>query len=163
MGKKKEINWIDIQFVEDTDSLAQWWSYKGKKLDIPRQYRIRLDWKNKRYTFDDVEEYPTINDLIAKGEEIKCCFPYKECDSKLYNGKRFNPQSVVNFFKKKGYNVTLDAVNHNFNAWCWDMKSGYRDEENGYHLFSPCGCNPLQFRLTTLHHTAEDWQKTYEC
>lgn len=159
----KQIEWKPIIFYDKDNNAPHWWSYKRKKLYIPRYYGIRIDWKNKRYTFDDVKEYPTINDLIAKGKKIKCCYPYKECNSTLYKGCRFNPQSVVNFFKRKGYNVTIDAIEHNYNAWLNDYKSGYRDEVNGYHLFTPCGCNPLQFRLTTLHKSADEWQETYVC
>ena len=36
-----------------------------------------------------------------------------------------------------------------------------RDDGNGYHLFSPCGCNPLSVRLSTLHDLCSDWQVTY--
>ena len=42
-----------------------------------------------------------------------------------------------------------------------DLKSGYRDEKNGYHLFTPCGCNPLSLRATSLEKEL-DWQTTYE-
>ena len=41
------------------------------------------------------------------------------------------------------------------------LKSGYRDEKNGYHLFTPCGCNPLSFRVSSLEPEL-DWQITYE-
>ena len=64
-------------------------------------------------------------------------------------------------FKDNGLNVTKEAIMHNYQAWRFDEKSGYRDEENNYHLFSPCGCNPLSFRATTLHEKCADWQHTY--
>lgn len=57
---------------------------------------------------------------------------------------------------------TREAVLHNFRAWSGDLKSGFRDDRNGYHLFTPCGCNPLSFRATSLEPEL-DWQKTYEC
>ena len=68
---------------------------------------------------------------------------------------------IVGFFKGKGYSVTREAVEHNINAWMRDSKSGYRDDGNGFHLFSPCGCNPLSVRLSTLHDLCSDWQVTY--
>lgn len=159
----KKIEWKEINFENKENNAPYWWEYKNQKLFIPRYYGIRIDWDNKRYTFDKVDEYPTINDMIGNGEDIKCVFPYDECDSPIYKSHNLNPQNVVDFFKRKGYNVTIDAVEHNYNAWLNDYKSGYRDEVNGYHLFTPCGCNPLQFRLSTLHPTASDWQETYEC
>ncbi len=70
-------------------------------------------------------------------------------------------EEVQDFFARHGYNVTEDAIRHNFEAWKEDFKSGYRDEKNGYHLFTPCGCNPLAFRLSTLDEDYEDWQETY--
>jgi len=70
---------------------------------------------------------------------------------------------ILKEFRDNGYNVTEEALRHNYDAWEIDSKSGYRDEENGYHLFTPCGCNPLAFRLTTLHPFSEDWQITYTC
>lgn len=70
---------------------------------------------------------------------------------------------IFNFFQEKGVNVSMDAIIHNFYAWMSGFKSGYRDKENGYHLFSPCGCNPLSMRYTTLNKLYEDWQTTYSC
>lgn len=160
----KKIEWKPIIFENKENNAPYWWEYKNQKLFIPISYiDMRIDWDNKRYTFDKVDEYPTIYDMIANGEDIKCVYPYDECDSPIYKSYYFNPQNVVYFFKRKGYNVTIDAIEHNYNAWLNDYKSGYRDEVNGYHLFTPCACNPLQFRLSTLHPTASDWQKTYVC
>lgn len=70
---------------------------------------------------------------------------------------------VIAEFQDNGFNVTREAIEHNYNAWRFDMKSGYRDEENGYHLFTPCGCNPLSFRCSSLEEGCEDWQITYVC
>lgn len=114
--------------------------------------------------------WPTINDLIEDGKAVRK--PYgKEYDIDVrgFNGCRsVNPSNVPNFrkiqkeFKDNGFNVTIEALEHNFSAWLGDLKSGYRDEENGYHLFTPCGCNPLSFRASELHPQFEDWQITYE-
>ena len=70
-------------------------------------------------------------------------------------------KKTIEEFKSHGFNVTREALMHNYHAWRDDYKSGYRDEKNGYHLFTPCGCNPLSFRASEL--SAEtDWQDTYE-
>ena len=72
-------------------------------------------------------------------------------------------KKIIAEFRENGFNITREAILHNYKAWRYDMKSGYRDEENNYHLFSPCGCNPLSFRATTLHKNCADWQHTYTC
>lgn len=66
---------------------------------------------------------------------------------------------VRNEFRNHGYDVTLDAISHNYEAWLNDEKSGYLDEDNGYFLFTPCGCNQLRFFAEPLN--GEDYQKTY--
>lgn len=112
-----------------------------------------------------VENELTLNTIIrgGLGKEVHC---YNELQymvgdkvDEMAFGAEMN--SILWFFKKNGYNVTREAIKHNLAAWLCDMKSGYRDEVNGYHLFSPCGCNPLSFRLTTLHELCDDWQETY--
>lgn len=70
--------------------------------------------------------------------------------------------SIMEEFAQEGFNVTWEALFHNYSAWLDDLKSGYRDEKNGYHLFSPCGCNPLSFRVSELRDDCSDWQTTYE-
>lgn len=72
----------------------------------------------------------------------------------------FDIKEVINEFKDNGFNVTEEAIIHNFDAWKSDFKSGYKDEENGYFLFTPCGCNALRFNATVL--TGDDWQETYK-
>ncbi len=69
-------------------------------------------------------------------------------------------ERICNKFRKNGFNVTPDAIKHNYHAWLGDLKSGYRDEQNGYHLFSPCGCNALRFSATNLL-PCLDWQTNY--
>jgi hypothetical protein len=66
------------------------------------------------------------------------------------------------FFHENGIQISQEALEHNFEAWCQDYKSGYRDEAAGYHVFSPCGCNPLRFTLTPLSEKNSAWQNTYE-
>lgn len=62
-------------------------------------------------------------------------------------------------FRRHGYNVTLDAIAHNYEAWLNDEKSGWLDTVNGYFLFTACGCNPLRFYAEPLN--GEDYQMTY--
>lgn len=161
---KMKINWIDIPFEDKDNNAPQWFEYCDKKLFIPWDWRIAIDWENKKYTFDKVDGFPTLSDMKQNGEDIKLCFPFEECESPLYgfDVDNFNPQDVVDFFAEHGYKVTLKAVKNNFDAWRNDLKSGYRDDKNGYHLSSPCGCNSLRFSLSTLH-PSQDWQTTYVC
>ena len=44
-------------------------------------------------------------------------------------------------FKSHGKNVTREAILHNLYAWADDSKSRFRDEKNGYHLFTPCSAS----------------------
>lgn len=114
--------------------------------------------------YETPNEFSTdLNEQIEKGAKEVCC--YDEFD--LYLGERpymdeKKIQSIIKKFAKKGFNVTKDAILHNYSAWRGDLKSGYRDEKNGYHLFSPCGCNPFSLHATTLHDSCSDWQTTYE-
>ena len=115
-----------------------------------------------------VGEHPkdsvTLNDLTKQGGKTVHC--YNEVD--LNYGVRFKLnktklERIKKYFAKKGFHVTEEAVIHQYNNWCHGFKSGYRDEENGYHLFTPCGGNPFALRLTTLHEKCADWQITYWC
>lgn len=70
-------------------------------------------------------------------------------------------EKVAAAFKRNGFNVTEEAICHNFRAWEADLKSGYLDKENGYFLWTPCGCNPLSFYAEKLNN--KEYQKTYTC
>lgn len=86
--------------------------------------------------------------------DARSCEEYRACTKEwLYK--------TLDEFHSVGFNVTEDAIIHNFEAWLSDFKSGYLDEDNGYFLFTPCGCNPLQFEAMEIKPGAE-WQKTYE-
>ncbi len=113
---------------------------------------------------DNVEGLTTLNKLKEE-EKAKEVFCYDKCD-RNFGWEPLSEDKVMNLvrdFHKNGFNVTARAIYHNMSAWCADMKSGYRDEKNGYHLFTPCGCNQLSFRATSLHKLCEDWQTTYVC
>ena len=111
-------------------------------------------------------ELPTFNDLYANGtmkKEGTCIENEYDYTTKKWSLSKSDIESIMLEFKENGFNITREALEHNYNAWCRDEKSGYRDEVNNYHLFSPCGCNPLSFRATTLHEKCADWQHTYTC
>ena len=109
--------------------------------------------------------FTDLNTLIRekKGKEVHC---YDEFDVDLGWVRTMSVRRIKKIqktFAQHGFNVSEKAILHNYNAWMGDMKSGYRDEENGNHLFTPCGCNPLSFRATTLNQMCDDWQTTYTC
>ena len=113
---------------------------------------------------DAPEGFTTLNNLKAQGNgnEVHC---YDEYDIVLGEQPQLNDKKIKEIiaeFEEAGHKVTKKAIMHNYCAWLDDLKSGYRDEKNGYHLFSPCGHNPFQLCLTTLHPLCEDWQTTYE-
>lgn len=68
-------------------------------------------------------------------------------------------EGIINEFAEHGWDVTPQAIAHNFAAWEDGFKSGFLDEENGYFLFSPSGDNP--FSLEAIPLNGKDWQKTY--
>lgn len=145
----------------------------GSMVDVYAvRYDSKVDIENHKYLSPGDEGYneselPTLNDLYANGTMVKegSCIENEHrvdlgyrptlSDSKI--------KKIIAEFKKNGFNITKDAILHNYDAWRYDMKSGYRDDVNNYHLFSPCGCNPLSFRASTLHKQCEDWQHTYTC
>lgn len=77
--------------------------------------------------------------------------------------EQLGAEKIANEFKENGFNVTIEAIKHNFEAWKNDYKSGFRDEANNYHLFSPCGCNNLRMCATELEKDNVHWQTTYKC
>lgn len=71
-------------------------------------------------------------------------------------------KAIIDEFAKAKFKVSEEGLIHNYKAWCADMKSGYRDEENGVFIFTPCGCNPLDFSVEYLIDDC-DYQTTYTC
>lgn len=68
-------------------------------------------------------------------------------------------ERTVAAFAAEGFAVEPAAVRHNLDAWHGDLKSGFRGEK--FHLFTPCGCNPLSFRASPIRDEHRDWQTTY--
>ena len=107
----------------------------------------------------------TLNKVIGAnlGHDVFC---YDEVSLKLGWIRTMNEKRIIKiqrYFTNNGISITKEAILHNYNAWSLDLKSGYRDESNGYHLFSPCGCNPFILRVTNLVEICRDWQITYSC
>lgn len=145
--------------------------HNGKMIDLfPYRYDGKIDVENNTYLtiYDDEYDHtnlPTINELLQQGiiKEITCI--EREFDINFPSGKisltENDFDNIISKFKANGFNVTEEALKHNYNAWLADYKSGFRDNDNNYHLFTPCGCNPLSFRATSLHPQCIEWQQTY--
>ena len=147
--------------------------------DEDNHFYLRFDYPLdlENGTYEEKEYSPTpdyddsvvnLNNLIKQGKAKEVhCYDICEYNEDVYpNEFIYSPakiRKIHNYFVDHGYNVTSDAIQHNLLAWMGDYKSGYRDDRNGYHLFSPCGCNPLSLRVSTLHPLCEDWQTTYTC
>lgn len=151
-----------LNVIENSDNYEVWFeTIDGTKLDIPYYFLNRIDLENLvLYKNDETDKFPTLNELVADNK-LFCKHCYVEVDLS-YKTFRFtiSVKRIQKFFKRNGFNVTEEAIMHNFHAYLLDMKSGYRDEENGYHLFTPCCHNPLSFRLTSLNKNC-NWQTTY--
>lgn len=52
---------------------------------------------------------------------------------------------IAQLFKENGVEVTVEELNHNFEAWRGDFKSEIVTA-SGWAIFTPCGCNDLCFR-----------------
>lgn len=158
-------NWQPVAVDRDHSGMSRWledaegnvWHIEGYGGRMDR----RVDLANRRTCTIGGEGCPTLQEAIEGGmltkrqsfEEVDLMYDWEGKDY-------FDFDKVLAFFRERGYNVTEDALRHNLYAWNDDMKSGYRDDENGYFLFTPCGCNPLRFTLQTIDDNA-NWQKTY--
>lgn len=164
-----------VQFTENAPA-----ELRGKKLPILKgewpDFAIRFNDKVDLSTLDVISSddptyddcaFPTLNDLVAQVMIVEW-FPYQLVDlnSAEYwrkdNG-RLDVPGIVKYFKDRGLNVSTKAIRHNYKAWRAGYKSGYRDEANGTHVFSPCGGNPFNIHVSSLHPDCTDWQKTYTC
>lgn len=129
----------------------------------------RVDYGGNITEEEIAKGYTTLNRLLAekKAKDVNC-YNSLDFDMDVYMDdpkldKKVNAKKIMQFFRDNGFNVTSEAVKWCFENWKSGFKSGYRDEKNGYHLFNPCGGNPLSIRLTTLNPLCEDWQTTYWC
>ena len=131
-------------------------------IDGSNKFVMRWDTE---FQIEGVEGSFTLNGMRKDGLvecEVHC---YGEYDVELGWIKTMSSarvRKIIKEFKEHGFNVSEDAVRHNFDAWSRDLKSGYRDENGGYFLFTPCGHNPFSLNATTLCDKV-DWQETYTC
>lgn len=159
--------------TEQTASDSHWFVIDGQDCFLPWDWRTKVDMQSMTYIIpygDDRGEWevsplPTLNDLVQQGHKVEEGVPYEKHDVDFPDSfRRLTPQKafeVMLEFNAEGFPVTMGAIMHNYAAWCQGWKSGYRGE--GFHLFTPCGGNPLSFRATTLHPSCDDWQTTYMC
>lgn len=118
--------------------------------------------------YKNVVDLPTINDLIKNGIANEW-LPYKDvslCNidkkTEFFDEGQLRIEAIKEYFKNNGLIVSTGAIMHNYEAWKCDYKSGYRDEVNNCHVFSPCGCNPFALHVSELYADC-DWQTTYIC
>ena len=50
-----------------------------------------------------------------------------------------NIDTLIGIFIKAGWRVSERAIVHNFEGWQHRQRCGYRDDKNGYFLFTPSG------------------------
>ena len=105
-------------------------------------YMTPIDLEHGRYAervaYRKYEEcdYPDINTLINQGKLIECRYSEEyEVNTNKFP-RRCPYKKIIEEFKANGFNVTREAIKHNYEAWSVDCKSGYRDEENNYFLFT---------------------------
>ena len=144
----------------------------GEMIDtLAVRYDAKVNLQNLTYTSITDEDYnecdlPTLNELYKTNQIKQGTCIEKECRVDYPNKthlKDADIKKIIKKFKEQGFDISDVAIKHNFDAWNYGFKSGYRDTENNYHLFTPCGANPLSFRATSLHKQCEDWQTTYVC
>ena len=140
---------------------------RGLKLTDGRIIEIQDKQGNLTMRFNDeflLDNITTTGNYLIENKQAVEVFPYEEYNIRLnriinLSEKKIN--KILDEFKKNNFNVTREAIEHNYEAWLNDRTSGYRDEKNGYFLFSPCCCNPLEFSATTLVDFCSGWQETY--
>lgn len=142
---------------------------KGGEFLLPWDKKFNLKTGTVFESDDELDRYDerrviTLNILAGNGigREVHC---YDEYDINLGWIKTLPKKKIAEIrkeFAENGFNVTEEAIMHNYKCWKGDFKSGYRDDENGYHLFTPCGHNPFSLSATTLV-KGLDWQTTYAC
>lgn len=106
-------------------------------------------------------DFPTLNELVKNGVVSEVDNSYsisRESWKRNHEITQEEIGEICSEFRANGYNVTEEAIRHNFGAWTADLKSGYLGDD--FFLFSPCGCNSMEF---CAEHIYEDssYQHTY--
>ena len=105
--------------------------------------------------------FPTLMELKQRGEVVEK-LSYKEHTVNMVVSNKLSDttiRAIISSFKLHGFNVTKEAILNNFEAYKCGLGCGYRDDTNGYHLFTP---HDKEFYLcaTTLNKLSSDWQTT---
>ena len=131
-----------LKFVNSRLETA--WGFQlpdGRIIDLMNEKGVFSLHYNRAFDLKTGEVFPegehpegsvTLNDLTKEGGKTVHC--YDEVD--LNYGVRFRLtqdklEKIKKFFAKKGFNVTKEAIIHQYNNWNYGFKSGYRDEKNG--------------------------------
>lgn len=147
-----KINLETLEVCEDRYS-EEYQKFDGIEINELLRTGVMADW----YPYKQAE----IDDILPP---IWSLDPEDDPNIPAYNIESVNPKGLIDKLvqdcKELGFTVTKEAVHHQLENWANDCKSGYRDEANGYHLFTPCGHNPFSLRISELHSLC-DWQETY--
>lgn len=159
----KTINFIEKNstnyYFETTDGrcFAPTWAWDAKYDLEGGAYYTPADAE-----WDEVD-FPTLTELVYTLRQVReVAQEYRVSRPDWTHSHELTSDDIdgiADEFAKHGLRVTDEAIIHNFNAWRADYKSGYRGED--FFLFTPCGCNALQFRAEGLIDGC-DYQKTYE-
>ena len=177
---KNYFNWnidVDRMVIFTSEAPA---NLVGKKLPISSPihpfpvFEIKYSYKVNLETLDvmddddcryDICTWPTLNDLKQYGliedwAPFKNLIIYDAHKIRKPNG-RLDMDAIIKRCADEGLKVSKKALSYCYSAWSHSLKSGYRDEKNGTHVFAPCGGNPFDLQVSELHPTASDWQTTY--
>ena len=106
---------------------------------------------------------PTLMELKQRGEVVEK-LSYNEHTVNMIGTDKLSDttiQAIISSFKLHGFSVTKESILNNFDAYKHGKCCGYRDEINGYHLFTP-HCKEFYLCATTLNELSRDWQFTYK-
>lgn len=180
VGEEKDFPYIvkEIPFVEDEmDCERGVLLDDGRIIPIIKNRKIVVTWETPinletgmmiPYVSQcdaQIKGYTCLNELKENGKIKRETCAYKEYEIRMgyirsMSDKRI--EAIIKEFKREGFNVTRQAILYCYVAYRSGFKSGYRDEENGYHLFCPNRLNPFRLSATSLLEDT-DWQTTYTC
>jgi hypothetical protein len=180
VGEEKDFPYIvkEIPFVEDEmDCERGVLLDDGRIIPIIKNRKIVVTWETPinletgmmiPYVSQcdaQIKGYTCLNELKENGKIKRETCAYKEYEIRMgyirsMSDKRI--EAIIKEFKREGFNVTRQAILYCYVAYRSGFKSGYRDEENGYHLFCPNRLNPFRLSATSLLKDT-DWQTTYTC
>ena len=122
--------------------------------------RIRKDREEQRdkNIQEAIEKWSYVN--AHKGEILEKAKEGKATDGDILIAEIEGvscPKEAAAVAQKIGLDLPEEAFAANFEAWTNDYKSGHIYGD--FHIFSPCGCNPLRFSVSL--NVGLDWQNEY--